>query len=154
MGLKLHRQAFVAVASVAWADGRLSNGESVGLLRAARESGIEGQDFEALETAVQAGVKLDDFDPSQLTDWEKAFAYAIAVFVAKLDGVVNPAESESLTALGAVLELPDLKLEAAASSAFDVACLPGGHRPDKYDFDALNTRLKEKLPSLRPGPDE
>ena len=104
MGLKLHRQAFVAVASVAWADGRLSNGESVGLLRAARESGIEGQDFEALETAVQAGVKLDDFDPSQLTDWEKAFAYAIAVFVAKLDGVVNPAESESLTALGAVLE--------------------------------------------------
>jgi hypothetical protein len=44
--------------------------------------------------------------------------------------------------------LHELKLKAAQSAVFDVICLPGGHRPDKYDFEALVTRLKTKLPSL------
>jgi hypothetical protein len=91
----------------------------------------------------------------ELTGWERAVTYAIAYWLAKVDGVVNAEELKNLRTLGKLLELPQPKLDAAASAAFDVACLPGGHRPEKYDFTALAERLREKLPSLsRDAPSE
>ena len=36
----------------------------------------------------------------------------------------------------------------AAVAANDIACLPEGGRPDKYDFQKLITRLKERMPQL------
>jgi hypothetical protein len=68
-----------------------------------------------------------------------------------MDGSLNAAERDSLVALGKSLDLPELKLKSAASAAFDIACLPGGHKPDRYDFAALEERLKTKLPSLAQG---
>ena len=38
--------------------------------------------------------------------------------------------------------------KAAASAAFDITCLPGGNRPEKFEFEKLEARLRDKLPAL------
>ena len=64
------------------------------------------------------------------------------------DGVANTAERDALRALGGKLGLAADQLASAAAGAADVAVMKDGHRPDKYDFGALTTRLEERLPSL------
>jgi hypothetical protein len=148
MSLSLPRESFLAIAGVAWADGWMKKTEIVGLLRAATACGLSGDDLAAVEAATKEGVELDSVDLSSMSGWEQALTYAIANWLAKLDGVTNAEELKHLNALGSRLGLPKEKLAFASSAAFDIACLPEGHRPEKYDFDALALRLKEKLPSL------
>ena len=148
VSLKLSRDSFLAITAVAWADGLLRAKETKALLRAAKECGLDEQDMAAVEAAAREGVSLEGVNLEGLTGWEKAVTYAIAYWLAKVDGVVNTEELSHLKQLGARLGLPQPKLDAAASAAFDVACLPGGHRPEKYDFAALAERLRTKLPSL------
>ena len=139
----------MAIIAVAWADGRMSRDEAAGLSLAAKKCGLSDADVSAIEAAAKDGsAKLDGFDASGLSGWERALTYAVAAWLARLDGVVDATERESLKQLGKVLDLPPHKLVSASSAAFDVACLPGGHRPEKYDFAELEKRLREKLPSL------
>jgi len=148
MATNLPRQSFLAITAVAWADGLLKQDEAKGLLRAAERCGLEGADLTAIELATKNGATLDEVDLSELTEWQKGLTYALAYWLAKVDGVVNTQELQNLRVLGTMVGLPELKLKAAQSAVFDVTCLPGGHRPDKYDFDALVERLETKLPSL------
>jgi hypothetical protein len=148
VALTLHKDAFVAIAAVTWADDRVSRGEREGLVRAAELAGLEGPDLEVVRRATKERVSLDEFDPAELSDWQRAVTFALASWLARVDGVLNPTEKQTLQQLGDRLALPEHKLKSAQSAAFDVACLPGGHRPDKYDFAALVEKLKEKLPSL------
>lgn len=149
MAIELKRESFMAIVAVAWADGRMSRDEAAGLIRAAKACGLSDEDVAAIEHAAkESGAKLDDFDPSGLSGWQRALTYAVAAWLARLDGVVDANERESLKLLGKALDLPPHKLVSASSAAFDVACLPGGHRPDKYDFAELEKRLRAKLPSL------
>lgn len=149
MAIELKRESFMAIVAVAWADGRMSRDEAAGLSLAAKKCGLGDEDVAAIEDAAKnGGVSLDDFDSTGLSGWEKALTYAIAAWLARLDGVVDATERESLKVLGKALDLPPHKLVSAGAAAFDVACLPGGHRPEKYDFAELEKRLREKLPSL------
>jgi uncharacterized membrane protein YebE (DUF533 family) len=147
----LKKEAFLAITAVAWADGLLRKNEAAGLLKAARDVGLEGDALAEVESAVREGVDLDQVDLSSLPGSEQARTYAFAMWLAKIDGVVNTDELAALRRLGERLGLPEQKLKACASAAFDVACLPGGNRPDKFDFDALERRLLEKLPALMSG---
>jgi hypothetical protein len=149
--MKLPKESFVALAAVTWADGRMSRNEAEGLLRAARAAGLEGDDVATVERATKSQVDLTNFDPSGLSPWEKGLTYALAAWLARVDGVENAAESATLVNLGTALDLPQDKLDSAAAGAFDVACLPSGHRPDKYDFEALEKRIRDRLPSLTKG---
>ncbi|MBN2194226.1 MAG: hypothetical protein JW751_15525 [Polyangiaceae bacterium] len=148
MALDLPRDSLLAIVAVAWADGLLKQNESSGLLRAAAQCGLAGEDLAAIETATREGVSLEAIDLGGLSDWQKGLTYALAYWLAKVDGVVNAQELGHLRRLGEMVGLHKLKLEAAQSAVFDVTCLPGGHRPDKYDFSALAERLRIKLPSL------
>ena len=152
MPLKLSLSSFLAITAVAWADGLLRARETKALLRAAETCGLQGDELAAVESAARDGVSLQDVNLGEMTGWERAVTYAVACWLARADGVVNTEELQNLRALRARLDLPQPKLDAAASAAFDVACLPGGHRPDKYDFGALADRLREKLPSLSQPP--
>lgn len=149
MALELKRESFMAIVAVAWADGRMSRDEAVGVTRAAKACGLGEGDVAAIEKAAkEGGATLDGFNSASLSGWERALTYAIAAWLARLDGVVDATERESLKQLGKALDLPPHKLVSASAAAFDVACLPGGHRPEKYDFAELEKRLREKLPSL------
>jgi len=122
--------------------------ESAGLVRAAKAYGLSEKDCNDIVQATSEPIKLEQISFGHLAPWERAFTYALGCWLSQMDGSLNSAERESLVALGKRLDLPELKLKSAASAAFDIACLPGGHKPDRYDFAALEARLATKLPSI------
>ncbi len=149
MSLSLPLQSFLSIATVGWADGWMRKTEIAGLLRAAEACGLSDADRAAVGNAAAQGVDLDSVDLGGLDPRERALTYAIASWLARLDGVTNAEEMKQLALLGRRLDLPQRQLDLAASAAMDVAVLPEGHRPEKFDFDALAARLRAKLPSLK-----
>src|SRR6478609_1411051 len=146
--MSLRKEGFLAVVAVARADGLVRADESRGLLNAAREVGLTEAELEEVKKALESGLDLESLDLSGLSGSEKGLTYAFAMWLAKVDGVVNAEELATLRKLGAQLALPEPKLKAAASAAFDITCLPGGNRPEKFEFSKLEARLADKLPAL------
>jgi uncharacterized tellurite resistance protein B-like protein len=149
---KLPTHSFVALAAVAWADGRMSASEAAGLLHAAKTLGLEGDDYAGLERATREKIGLDAFDPSGLSSWERLLTYGLATWLSRIDGMTQAAELESLKALASALISPEItpfKLQHAASAAFDVAMQPEGRRPDRYDFKTFEASLRTRLPTVK-----
>ena len=71
-----------------------------------------------------------------------------ASWFAALDGVISTSEHETLVRVGDRLGLDEALRVRAAAAANDIACLPGGGRPERYDFVKLVARLHERLPQL------
>ncbi|MFI5042508.1 MAG: hypothetical protein ACHQNA_11795, partial [Acidimicrobiales bacterium] len=70
--MNLPLQSFLALAAIGWADGSLQRIESTGLLRAAKEAGIEGADYAAIEHAAKNRTTLDKLDlasMSAMSEW-------------------------------------------------------------------------------------
>lgn len=146
--MKLSTQPFLALAAVGWIDGSLQKVEAIGLLRAAKEAGLEGDDFAVIEKATKEKVALDSVELGGMTEWEQVLTYALAAWFAQLDGVVSTSEHTTLVALGEKLGLREALRKRAAAVANDIACLPEGGRPERYDFQKLAARLKERLPQV------
>jgi len=146
--MSLRKEGFLAVVAVARADGLLRADESRGLLNAAKEVGLSEEDLGSVKAALDSGLELESLDFTALSGAERALTYGFAMWLAKVDGVVNAEELATLRKLGALLDLPEPKLKAAASAAFDITCLPGGNRPEKFEFSKLEARLRDKLPAL------
>jgi uncharacterized membrane protein YebE (DUF533 family) len=148
MALTLPPQAFVALAAVAWADGRLTRSEATALVDAARKHGLTDEDLAAVTRSTTAPVAIDAFDPGAMSQWQRVVTYALASWLARLDGVQSTSESDVLRKLGDRLGVEEALRERAAGAAFDIAVLPEGGRPDRYDFERLLARLHEKMPQL------
>src|SRR5690606_9050082 len=129
----------------------MSRREAEGLLRAASEAGLSGDALEAVREATESPVSLDDFDASGLSEWERGLTYALACWLSRVDGHTNAEEAQTLEQLGDALDFPKAKRGPAYSAAFDIACLEGGNKPEKFDFARLVEHLGQKLPSLRRG---
>lgn len=148
MSTGIPAEGFVALAAVAWADGRMSKTEATGLINAAKAAGLEGDALARVEASTKEKVEITAFDASALAPMEKALVYALASWLARCDGVTAPAERAALQQLGDELGLAKDQLQSAAAGAMDIAIQPQGSKPDKYDFQALTKRLGERLPSL------
>ncbi len=148
MATSIPGQAFIGLAAVAWADGSLRPSEGKALIHAATQCGLTGDELAAVEQATKASVSMDGFSAEGLSPWDRVLTYALASWLARLDGVVSTDESESLAKLGEALALDKPVRARASAAAFDISLLPEGGRPDKYDFVKLEARLREKLPQL------
>jgi uncharacterized membrane protein YebE (DUF533 family) len=148
MALTLPSQVFVALAAVAWADGRLTRAEGTALVEAARKHGLDADELAAVAHSMSAPVAVDAFDPGALTQWQRVVTYALASWLARVDGVQSSSESAVLGKLGDRLGVEEGLRQRAAGAAFDIAVLPEGGRPDRYDFEKLVARLHEKMPQL------
>lgn len=146
--MSLRKEGFLAVVAVARADGLLRADESRGLLAAAKEVGLSDEELGEVQSALDKGLELEALDLGSLSGSEKALTYGFAMWLAKVDGIVNAEELATLRRLGTLLDLPEPKLKSAASAAFDITCLPGGNRPEKFEFSKLEARLRDKLPAL------
>jgi hypothetical protein len=151
MAIKLPAQTFVALAAVGWADGSLKRSEATALVDAAKKLGLEGSALAAVELSTKGTVALDAFEPGAMTRWERVLTYALASWLARLDGVESRDESTVLRRLGERLGLDEGVRQRAAGAAFDIAVLPLGGRPDRYDFPKLAARLRERMPQLVDG---
>ena len=148
MSFALPKQSFLALAAIGWVDGSLQRIEAEGLIRAAKEGGLSEADVAEIQAATKAKQDLAAIDVSGFGKWEQVLTYALGAWFAQLDGVVSTSEHETLVALGTKLGLDDPMRKRAAAAAFDIACLPEGGKPGKYDFGKLVARLKEKLPQV------
>jgi len=151
MAHTLPTQSFVALAAVGWADGRLTRTEATALVDAARKHGLDGDDLAAVERSTKTKASLDAFDPGTMTVWECVVTYAMASWLARLDGVQSTDESKVLHQLGDRLGIDESVRVRAASAALDISMLPEGGRPDRYDFAKLVVRLREKMPQFTGG---
>jgi hypothetical protein len=148
MAHTLPSQSFVALAAVGWADGRLTRAEAVALVEAAKKHGLAGDELAAVEASTKNKIALDAFDPGKMSVLDCVVTYALASWLARLDGVQSTSESEVLKKLGERLGLDDAIQQRAAGAAFDIAVLPEGGRPERYDFTKLIARLRERLPQF------
>lgn len=144
----LPKESFLALVAVGWVDKQLQRVEVTGLMRAAKEAGLPAQDIAEIEAATKAPMDLGALDFGKLGQWEQVLTYALAAWFAQLDGVVSTSEHTTLVALGDKLGLKDGLRKRAAAAANDIACLPEGGRPERYDFQKLAVRLKERMPQL------
>lgn len=150
MAFELPKEAFIALAALGWADGSIRPSEKAGLLKAAASCGVAGGDLTEVEAALTKETKLDGFVPGDMSDWQRLLTYGLAVWLVRLDGVQSTDESTALKDLAKRLDLDQQKTDRASAAAFDVFCLPEGGRPDRFDFVALDKRMREKLPHLAP----
>ena len=148
MDPKLPVQSFLALAAIGWADGSLQRVERDGLARAARELGLSAAEVGQIEKAAPEQRTLEGVELTGLSRWHQALTYALASWFAALDGVISTSEHETLVRVGDKLGLDEALRVRAAAAANDIACLPGGGRPERYDFVKLVARLHERLPQL------
>jgi len=146
--LNLPKRSFLALAAIGWVDGSLQRKEADGLVRAAKECGVTGADLAEVEKATKQRIELASVDVGGLAAWEQVLTYALASWLACLDGVQSTDERETLAQLGDALGLDKPLRVRAAAAANDIACLPQGGRPDRFEFAKLVERLKERLPQL------
>ena len=145
MALTLPKDAFLALAAVAWSDGVFTADEGAALLRAARASGLDAAELAAVERSTKTSITIPEIETIRMTRADRVLTYALATWLARLDGVVTPEERDTLVLLGDRMGLPDGVRSRASGAAFAVASLPDGDRPDRYDFGALQERLAKTL---------
>jgi uncharacterized membrane protein YebE (DUF533 family) len=136
-----NKDVFVALAAIGWADGSLDPDEADAIVRAAVDEGLELEEIAQIEEATRKRIPLGKIDKAHLSKDDRLFVYAIACWIARLDGKVTDEESGALAGLGEQLEVPERRRAHAEKRAAEVAALPEGDRPDRYDLDKLRSLL-------------
>jgi uncharacterized membrane protein YebE (DUF533 family) len=145
VGIKLNRDIFLALAAIAWADGKLDPDEADAIVRAAVEAGLELDQIEEIEAATRERIDLGHVDRAGLSKQDRLFVYAIACWIARLDGQVTDEEAQALATLGERLGVPERPRAHAESIAREVAALPEGDRPARYDLLKLRSTIGDRL---------
>jgi tellurite resistance protein len=141
--MKLGKDVFVALAAVAWSDGEIAEKEAQALVHAAEKCGVD--DVEAVKNATKTKVELSAIKSLGLSADDKILTYAIAAWLARVDGVVMPEEKDALVKLGETLGLADGDRTRASAAAFQAEKESGEGRPSRYDFGSLASKLHEVL---------
>jgi uncharacterized membrane protein YebE (DUF533 family) len=142
---KLPRDVFLALAAIAWADGRLDVDEADAIVRAAVDAGLDLDEIASIEAATKTRVELGAIDLAGLKREDRVLIYAIACWIARLDGRVTSEESAALDGLAERLGVPERPQALAEALVREVAALPEGDRPVRYDLDRLRKLIAEKL---------
>lgn len=128
--MQLHRDVFVALATIAWADGEVKPPEADALLAAARVCGLAGADLDAVVAALRERKPLGTLAGLQLDADARAFVYAIAVWLTKVDGSVVDEELESVAKIAEQLNISEQERLLAMS----VRLLPGSGEADLLEL--------------------
>jgi uncharacterized membrane protein YebE (DUF533 family) len=142
---RLGRDVFLALAAVGWADGKLDADEADAIVRTAAEEGLPIEQIAEIEAATKKPIDMGTIDRSGLTKEDRLFVYAVASWMTRLDGKMTAGELDSLAKLGGVLAISEAARSQADGIAQDVAFLPAGDRPDRYDLARLRKILGARL---------
>ena len=80
-----------------------------------------------------------------MTKYDRVFLYGVACWISQLDRIVTPEESDTLQRLGERLGVPDRLRARAEELARQIASLPDGDRPDRYDLARLRETIGDRL---------
>jgi uncharacterized membrane protein YebE (DUF533 family) len=141
----LGRDVFIALAAIGWADGKLDAEEADAIVRTATDEGLEIEEIAEIEEATRNPVDIGVIDRSNMSKEDRLFVYAVASWMTRLDGVVHEAETAALERLGRALKVPERPRWHADQLAQEVADMPEGDRPLRYDLHALRRLIGERL---------
>jgi len=142
---RLGRDVFIALAAIGWADGNLDSEEADAIVRTALDEGLELDEIEEIEKATKAPVELGVIDRSALSKEDRLFVYAVASWMTRLDGSVDAKELAALEKLGDTLKVPDGARRSADGIAQEIALLPEGDRPLRFDLPRLRRVIAARL---------
>jgi len=119
----MERDAFLALSGIIWADGKVVEAEAVAFRSAARAVGLVGPDIDRVEEATESPVDLARLDlrASRLPVGDREFLYAIAVWLAAVDGEVPPEEEDALADLAETLQLSESQRDRGTRASVGIA---------------------------------
>jgi len=138
---------YVALAAVGWADGELTRQAADAILRTAAEEGLDIEALQKLEEAVRHRVDVGVVDRMDMSKSDRLFVYAVASWIATLDGEASVRTREALDQLGQALGVPEVPRRRADEIMREVA--GNDSRPDRFDVRALRQTLDERLSAAR-----
>jgi uncharacterized membrane protein YebE (DUF533 family) len=141
----LGRDIYIALAAIGWADGKLDSDEADAIVRTALEEGLELEEINEIEAATKNPVDIGEIDRRGLSKEDRLFVYAVASRMTRLDGLVSETEQAALDKLGQALKVPEKPREHADRIAQEVANMPDGDRPARYDLTALRQIIHDRL---------
>jgi len=142
---RLNRDVFVALAAIAWADGELDAEEADAIVRAAVDEGLDLDEIAEIEKATSAKVDLGILDRASLTKEDRLFVYGVACWIARIDGKVTNAETTALAALAERLGVPERPRATVEAHVREVAEMPEGDRPARYDLAKLRALIASRV---------
>ena len=142
---RLGRDVYIALAAIGWADGSLDPDEADAIVRAAVDEGLELDEIASIEEATKRKIDLGALERGQMNKEDRLFVYGVACWIARLDGKVTDDETAALAKLGERLGVPEKPRSAVESIAREVAEMPEGDRPARYDLGALRRIIGERL---------
>ncbi len=135
----------IALAAVAWADGKIDEDEADAIVRTALEEGLEIDEISEIEKAVQEPGAIGEIDIKALSKADRLFVYAVATWVARVDGQLSPEEITALNRLAEVLKIPAIPRERADRIALEVGKLSESNKPAFFNLPKLRRTLKHRL---------
>jgi len=144
-GQRLGRDVFIALAAIGWADGNMDSDEADAIVRTAMEEGLELDEIAEIDEATKNRTELDVIDRSTMTKADRLFVYAVASWMTRLDGEVAAREIVALDQLGEALKIPKAPRDHADAIAREIADLPEGDRPHRFDLRALRDTIQDRL---------
>lgn len=143
---RLGRDVFLALAAIGWADGKLDPDEADAIVRTAVDEGLPLEAIEEIEEATKKPIDMiTTLDRSSLTKEDRLFVYAVASWMVRLDGKTTDDEVAALGKLGELLKVPEKPRSHADAIAREIADLPDGDRPLRYDLGKLRSVIAERL---------
>jgi uncharacterized membrane protein YebE (DUF533 family) len=141
----LGRDIYLALAAVGWADGNLDREEADAIVRTAHEEGLELDAIAEIEEATKKPVDMGVIDRLHMSKADRLYVYAVASWITRLDGVVTPEEEAVLVKLGAALGVPEAPRKHADAIMQEIADMPQGDRPERFNLFELRRTLDERL---------
>lgn len=142
MDVNIGRDTLLALAAIAWADGSMDPKEAAGIRAAARQLSLSAEDARALEDALGRRTGLEEVETIGMGRLTRLFTYAVANWVAQLDGTLSAEEEGALGLLGDRLGLSVVARERAKS----VALAQAGDAA--YDLVKLRAKLSAGLSQI------
>lgn len=143
---RLGRDVFLALAAIGWADGTLDPDEADAIVRTATDEGLSLEAIEEIEEATRKPIDMvATLDRGSMSKEDRLFVYAVASWMVRLDGKSTDGELAALARLGELLKIPEKPRAHADTIAQEIAALPDGDRPLRYDLGRLRTVISERL---------
>ncbi len=138
---------YLALAAVGWADGQLTREAADAILRTASEEGLDLTQLAQIEEAVQTPVDVGVVDRMKMSKSDRLYVYAVASWIAALDGSPSTAAQDALQKLGEALGVPEVPRKHADEIMREIA---GQElRPERFDLTTLRHTLDERLDAAR-----
>jgi tellurite resistance protein len=145
MSVDIGRDTLVALAAVAWADGRIDPAEAAGIRSAASQLGLDAGDLKLVEDALSRHVALEEVETVRMSRLTRLFTFAVGTWIAHIDGQVPKEEQDALNLLGDRLGLSSVARQRAESAALAIArASQSGH----FDVFELRSKLSAGLSQI------